>query len=43
MEAMMYIANFTERQVDIVVEDEATPTPIVTGTQQQLQRQEHRI
>jgi hypothetical protein len=32
MEAMMYIANFTERQVDIVVEDEATPTPIVTGT-----------
>lgn len=32
MEAMMYIANFTERQVDIVVEDEATPTPEVTGT-----------
>lgn len=32
MEAMMYIANFTERQVDIVVEDEGTPTPEVTGT-----------
>ncbi len=32
MEAIMYVANFTERQVDIVVEDEATPTPIVTGT-----------
>ena len=30
MEAMMYIANFSERQVDIVVEDEVIPTPTVT-------------
>lgn len=26
MQAVMYIANFSERQVDIVVEDEVTPT-----------------
>jgi hypothetical protein len=32
MEAIMYVANFSERQVDIVVEDEGTPTPEVTGT-----------
>ena len=34
MEAVMYIANFSERQVDIVVEDEATPaaTPEITET-----------
>ncbi|HMB45143.1 MAG TPA: hypothetical protein VKL21_04910 [Candidatus Methanoperedens sp.] len=32
MEAIMYVANFSERQVDIVVEDEATPTPEVTRT-----------
>jgi hypothetical protein len=32
MEAIMYIANFSERQVDIVVEDEGTPTPEVTTT-----------
>jgi hypothetical protein len=30
MQAVMYIANFSERQVDIVVEDEGTPTPAVT-------------
>lgn len=27
MQAVMYIANFSERQVDIVVEDEVTATP----------------
>lgn len=34
MQAVMYIANFSERQVDIVVEDEGTPmpTPEVTKT-----------
>jgi hypothetical protein len=32
MQAIMYIANFSERAVDIVVEDEETPTP--TGTPQ---------
>ena len=31
MEAMMYIANFSERQVDIVVEDAVTPTSTPTG------------
>jgi hypothetical protein len=30
MEAIMYVANFSEHQVDIVVEDEGTPTPEVT-------------
>jgi len=30
MLAVMYIANFSERQVDIVVEDEGTPTPEAT-------------
>lgn len=29
-QAMMYISNFSERQVDIVVEDEVTSTPTVT-------------
>jgi len=34
MQAVMYIANFSERQVDIVVEDEGTPaaTPEATKT-----------
>jgi hypothetical protein len=34
MEAIMYVSNFSERQVDIVVEDEVTPTatPEVTTT-----------
>ena len=34
MEAVMYIANFSERQVDIVVEDEVTPaaTPEIKET-----------
>jgi len=36
MQAVMYIANFSERQVDIVVEDEvtstATPEPTLTST-----------
>ncbi|HLB71423.1 MAG TPA: hypothetical protein VJJ51_10310 [Candidatus Methanoperedens sp.] len=30
MQAMMYIANFSERVVDIVVEEEGTPTPAGT-------------
>ncbi len=33
MQAMMYIANFSERVVDIVVEDGTTPTPTSTITQ----------
>lgn len=33
MQAMMYIANFSERVVDIVVEDGTTPTPTPTMTQ----------
>src|SRR5659263_402517 len=34
MQAMMYISNFSERQVDLVIEDEVTPTatPEVTIT-----------
>ncbi|NJD54584.1 MAG: hypothetical protein FIB07_17200 [Candidatus Methanoperedens sp.] len=32
MEAMMYIANFSERKVDIVVEDATTPTPTPAAT-----------
>jgi hypothetical protein len=32
MQAIMYIANFSERVVDIVVEDGATPTPTSTRT-----------
>ncbi len=30
MQAMMYIANFSERTVDVVVEEEGTPTPTAT-------------
>ncbi|CAG0965532.1 MAG: hypothetical protein OIN86_00730 [Candidatus Methanoperedens sp.] len=33
MQAMMYIANFSERTVDIVVEDGTTPTPTPAITQ----------
>lgn len=33
MQAMMYIANFSERVVDIVVEDVTTPTPTPAITQ----------
>lgn len=33
MQAMMYIANFSERVVDIVVEDNTTPAPTPTITQ----------
>lgn len=33
MQAMMYIANFSEHVVDIVVEDGTTPTPTPTITQ----------
>ncbi len=29
---MMYIANFSERIVDVVVEDGSTPAPTSTGT-----------
>ncbi len=32
MQAMMYIANFSERVVDVVVEDESTPAPTSTET-----------
>lgn len=32
MQAMMYIANFSERVVDVVVEDESTPGPTSTAT-----------
>ncbi|MFA4935262.1 MAG: hypothetical protein WC568_05440, partial [Candidatus Methanoperedens sp.] len=32
MQAMMYIANFSERTVDVVVEEEGTPTPTPTAT-----------
>ncbi len=32
MQAMMYIANFSERVVDVVVEDESTPTPTSAET-----------
>jgi hypothetical protein len=32
MQALMYIANFSERIVDVVVEDESTPAPTSTGT-----------
>lgn len=31
MQAMMYIANFSERVVDVVVEDEVTPTSTQTS------------
>lgn len=32
MQAMMYIANFSERTVDVAVEDAGTPTPVETPT-----------
>ena len=32
MQALMYIANFSERIVDVVVEDESTPAPTSAGT-----------
>lgn len=32
MQAFMYIANFSERTVDVVVEEEGTPTPTETPT-----------
>jgi len=32
MQAMMYIANFSERVVDVVVENESTPAPTSTET-----------
>ncbi len=32
MQAMMYIANFSERTVDVAVEDAGTPTPAETPT-----------
>lgn len=32
MQAMMYIANFSERTVDVAVEDEGAPTPAETPT-----------
>lgn len=32
MQALMYIANFSERVVDVVVEDESTPAPTSTET-----------
>lgn len=32
MQALMYIANFSERVVDVVVEDESTPAPTSTAT-----------
>ncbi|TRZ87741.1 MAG: hypothetical protein D4R88_08900 [Methanosarcinales archaeon] len=32
MQAMMYIANFSERVVDVVVEDESTPAPTSAET-----------
>ncbi|MCX9009650.1 MAG: hypothetical protein OIN66_00885 [Candidatus Methanoperedens sp.] len=32
MQAMMYIANFSEHEVDVVVEDESTPASASTGT-----------
>ncbi len=32
MQAMMYIANFSEHTVDVAVEDEGTPTPAETPT-----------
>jgi len=32
MQAMMYISNFSERTVDVVVEDESTPAPTYTKT-----------
>lgn len=35
MEAMMYIANFSERTVDIVIEDNTTATPIPASTRMQ--------
>ncbi len=36
MQAMMYMANFSERVVDIVVEDNTTPAPTTaTATTQQ--------
>ncbi|NJD53832.1 MAG: hypothetical protein FIB07_13305 [Candidatus Methanoperedens sp.] len=34
MQAMMYIANFSERTVDIVIENEVTPTPASTRMQE---------
>jgi len=42
MQAVMYIANFSERQVDIVVEDEGTPAATLEATKQQQQRPKHR-